>query len=273
MKKILRITLWGGAIFAVLVLGLFLYLRNADLSVYKHHIEAFLSRKIGHELRIDGTFELHFGSHTSLTAEQIGLTNPDWPSASEIATVGHVSVTVDLWSLLSGPVIVEHFEVNDLRIRLDRDAQGKANWKTGAEPAESAGSGGFDPSSIAFREVRVADVDFRFDDALREQPLHIKLNTLTINPDQDNILDLDLDALVNDIPVRADGKLGPWDHLIDGSSIIADLDLTLGRTRLGVDGTVDDLKALEGVELNLNASSVPSDCRRSPPASSKSPAG
>ena len=252
MKKILRITLWGGAIFAVLVLGLFLYLRNADLSVYKHHIEAFLSRKIGHELRIDGTFELHFGSHTSLTAEQIGLTNPDWPSASEIATVGHVSVTVDLWSLLSGPVIVEHFEVNDLRIRLDRDAQGKANWKTGAEPAESAGSGGFDPSSIAFREVRVADVDFRFDDALREQPLHIKLNTLTINPDQDNILDLDLDALVNDIPVRADGKLGPWDHLIDGSSIIADLDLTLGRTRLGVDGTVDDLKALEGVELNLN---------------------
>jgi uncharacterized protein involved in outer membrane biogenesis len=252
MKKIFRIALWTAAIFAVLVLGMLVYLRNADLSVYKDYVEAFLSRKIGHELRIDGAFELHFGSHTSLTAERISLSNPEWPSAAEIASAEHVSATVDLWSLLSGPVIVDALEVRGVRIHLERSADARANWTTGKETEEAGESGGFDPTGIAFRHVGVANVDFRFDDALREAPLHVKLERLTIEPDQDNVLDLDLDAVVNDIPVWADGKLGPWDHLIDGSSITADLDLTLGRTRLGFNGTVDDLKALEGVELDLN---------------------
>ena len=251
MKKIVRITVWVVAIFAVLILGLLLYLRNADLSIYRGHIEAFLSRKIGHQLRIDGTFELHFGSHISVTAEQISLANLDWPSVTEIAEAGHVSITVDLWSLLSGPVIVEALEVRGVRIHLERNAGAQANWMTGQETEEPAEPGGFNPSRIAFRDVRVEDVDFRFDDALREQPLLIRLDGLTIDPDQDNILDLDLTAVVGDIPVWADGKLGPWDHLISGSDITADLDLTLGRTRLGIDGRVQDLKTLEGVELDL----------------------
>jgi uncharacterized protein involved in outer membrane biogenesis len=252
MKKIVRITVWVVAIFAVLIFGLLMHLRNADLSIYRDQIEAFLSRKIGHELRIDGRFELHFGNHISVTAEQISLSNPDWPSGAEIAGAGHVSITVDLWSLLSGPVIVETLEVRDVRIHLERNAGAQANWMTGQETEEPAEQGGFNPSRIAFRDVRVADVDFRFDDALREQPLLIRLDSLTIYPDQDNVLDLDLTAAVGDIPVRAAGKLGPWDHLISGSDITADLDLTLGRTRLGIEGRVQDLKKLEGVELDLN---------------------
>lgn len=252
MKKIPRITLWAIATLAVLVLGLLLYLRNADLGVYKDHIEAFLSRKIGHELHIDGAFELHFGSHTSLIADEISLANPDWPPAAEIVQAGHLAVTVELWSLLSGLVIVEALEVRDVRIRLQRNAEAAANWKSGNKVEESGESGGFDPTRIVFKDVRIAGIDFQFDDALRERPIRVALERLTILPDRDKILDLDLSAVVGDIPVRADGKLGPWDHLITGRDVTADLDLTLGRTRLGIEGSVADLRALEGVELTLD---------------------
>ena len=55
MRKLFRILLWdAGGTRAVLAVGLFTYLRSADLSVYQDQIETFASRQIGHELNIDG---------------------------------------------------------------------------------------------------------------------------------------------------------------------------------------------------------------------------
>jgi len=77
MHKILRISVWVLAVFLVLMTAAFMYLRNADLSVYEEQIEGFLSEAIGHKLDVDGLFELHFGKLTEVTAEQITLTNAD----------------------------------------------------------------------------------------------------------------------------------------------------------------------------------------------------
>ena len=107
MRKVLRFSLWALGVFALLLAGVFMYLRNADLSVYEDQIEGFLSDAIGHKIDFDGLFELHFGRLTELTAEEIKLTNTDWQPDPVIASVGHLSVSVDLWSLISGPIFIE----------------------------------------------------------------------------------------------------------------------------------------------------------------------
>jgi hypothetical protein len=78
MRKVLRFSLWALGVFAVLLAGTYLYLRNADLSVYEDQIEGFLSDAIGHKVDFDGLFELRFGMLTEVTAEEIKLTNIDW---------------------------------------------------------------------------------------------------------------------------------------------------------------------------------------------------
>ena len=82
------------------------------------------------------------------------------------------------------------------------------------------------------------------------RPINATIGHLTISPDVNDILDLDLQGTANEMPLWADGKLGPWQNFLDGRDITADFDLTLGPVSLTLRGSVDDLTNLEGVELN-----------------------
>jgi len=252
MRKVLRFSVWVLAVFFVLMAGAFMYLRNADLSVYEDQIEGFLSKTIGHKLDVDGLFELHFGKLTEVTAEQITLANADWQTDPVIASVGHLSVSVDLWSLISGPIIIEKLDIRNVRIRLEKDDKAQANYATGRVRDESEPKVEFDRGLIAFWNVQVQDVQFAYLDPARRRPLNIELEQLTVSPDENHVLDLDLNGIINEIPVWADGKLGPWQNLLDGHDILADLDLTLGQIRISIDGSVDNLPRLVGTELTLS---------------------
>jgi len=219
----------------VLTVGLFTYLRSADLSVYEDHVEAFLSDKIGHRLDIDGLFELQVRKLTKLTAEDVTLSNGDWPSESTIVSAGHISITIDLWSLIRGPLIIEDLDIRGITVYLERDGEGKANWMTG-RPASGEVSE-FDAQLIAFRDVQVEDVQMSYVDPARRRPLNISIEQLIVSPDENDILDLDLQGTVNELPLWADGKLGPWQNLLDGKDLTADLDVTLGQLRLAVAGS------------------------------------
>jgi uncharacterized protein involved in outer membrane biogenesis len=254
MRKVLRFSLWALGVFAVLLAGTYLYLRNADLSVYEDQIEGFLSDAIGHKVDFDGLFELRFGMLTKVTAEEIKFTNIDWQPDPVIASVGHLSVSVDLWSLISGPIIIEALDIRNVRIGLEKNDEAQANWATGSVRDESEPDGEFSPGQIAFRQVRVQDVQFVYLDPARPRPLNVELEQLTVSPDESHVLDLDLNGSVNEFPVWADGKLGPWENLLDGHNIIADLDMSLGQVRITVEGSVDNLPKLVGTELSVNIS-------------------
>lgn len=251
MRRTIRIFVWVLAVVVILTAAAFTYLRRTDLSVYESQIEGFLSDAIGHTLDVDGLFELRFGGMTELTAEEISLSNADWQPDPVIVSVGHLSVTVDLWSLVSGPVIIEDLELRDIHVRLERNAESQANWESGKVRGDGEQKSEFDPELIAFKEVRVQDVQFAFTDPARRRPLNLTIDHLTVNPDESNMLELDLRGVINEIPLWADGKLGPWANLLDGRDISADLDLTLGRVRLAIKGLVSDLPSLEGIELSL----------------------
>lgn len=252
MRKLIRISLWILAAVVSVAVVLVLYLRNTDLSVYQEHIEVYLSEKIGHELDFDGLFELRFGSLTELSAEEVTLSNADWPTEPVIISAGRISVTIDLWSLIRGPLIIEEVDVGEVRIYLERDAERQANWMT-AKPVSDEFSE-FDTELIAFRDVHVESMQILYIDPARRRPLDILIEQLIVRPDDSDILDLDLQGTVNELPLWADGKLGPWQNLLDGRDLTADLDVTLGQLRLAVAGSGEDVRTLTGVEAKFGLS-------------------
>jgi len=254
MRKLLRISLWVVAALVVLAVGLFTYLRSADLSVYQNQIESFVSRKIGLDLAIEGQFELNFGSATRLVAENVSLSNPEWESDPRLLYVGHVTVIVDFWSLFSAPFIVEDLRARDIRIRLEKSADGEANWVTSVSKEAPKSDGNIDLHRIGFRNVQIDTVEFAYIDPARRRPVHALIGHLTITPDANDILDLDLQGVINEMPLWADGKLGPWQNFIDGRDIFSDLDLTLGPVTLALEGSAVDLRQLEGVRANAELS-------------------
>ena len=248
MRKILRISLWILVALIVLAAGLFAYLRNADLSVYQNQIESFASRKIGLDLSIDGRFELYFGGTTRLVAEDVSLSNPQWEPDPTLLEVGHVTVVIDFWSLFSAPFIVEELTVRDIRAQLEKSADGQINWALPVADKVADGDDSLDLHRIGFRRVQVENVDFSFVDPTRPRPINATIEFLTVNPDDNDILDLDLQGAINELPLWADGKLGPWQNFVDGRDVSTDLHLTLGAVTLALEGSADDLPQLEGVK-------------------------
>jgi uncharacterized protein involved in outer membrane biogenesis len=249
-RRIIRIFTWTLALLVLLTAGLYAYLRNADLSMYQDHIEALVTKSIGHELQVGGRFELQFGATTTVVAEDVVLSNPDWPDTGELIRVEHLTFAFDTWSLLSRPFIVEELRTNGIRGRLVRGPAGRFNWVSErVAPREEPGAP-LDLNRLAFRVIDIRDAEFVLEDPARPRPLHLDIETLSVTPDDNGILDLDLRGDINDLDLWADGKLGPWRNFINGRDISADLDLTLGQVNLSLTGTVADLLRLEGLQLN-----------------------
>jgi uncharacterized protein involved in outer membrane biogenesis len=250
VRKLFRIMLWTLAVLSVLAVGLFAYLRSADLSVYQDQIEAFASRQIGHELSIDGRFELYFGGSTRIVAEDVSLLNPEWVSDPVLVHVDHLTVVLDFWSLFSSPFVVESLTVRGFRSRLETTADGEMNWVPPIVKELSKDPGEIDLHQIAFRIVQIDDSEVVHISPGWHRPVTVSIESLSVSPDANDILDLDLNGYINDLPMWADGKLGPWRNFLDGRDISADLDLTLGRVKLTVAGSVENLPRLEGVEID-----------------------
>ena len=254
MRKLFRILLWTLAALTVLAVGLFSYLRSADLSVYQEQIESFASGKLGHELNIDGRFELYFGSSTRIVAEDVSLLNPAWESDTRLVHVDHLTVVLDFWSLFSSPFVVESLHVWGIRGRLETLANGEMNWVPPIVKALSNDGGEVDLHQIAFRNVQIDDSEVLHISPGWHRPVLASIEHLSVTPDDSDILDLDLIGSINDLPLWADGKLGPWQNFLVGRDIFADLHLTLGTVKLTVAGSVDDLPRLEGVEIDAELS-------------------
>ena len=256
MHKTIKIALWFLGVLLTVLAGIALYLRSADLSVYEDQIEGLLSNAIGHKVNVEGLFELRVGRITYLTAEDISITNPDWPAESQLLTVEHFSVAVDTLSLVSNPIIVENLDLQSANIIVEKNTDGALNWDSSSTNSSSPASDSADQSSadlnrIAFRHVDVRNVALAYDSDERAEPLTVDISGLTIEPDAAGILDIDLDGNVNNHPLTADGKVGPWRNFLAGKDLSANLDLSLGRIRMSVVGAAEDLQLLQGVESQV----------------------
>ena len=251
MSKLLKAFAWILAAVALLAAGLFLYLKNADLSAYEEEIEAYLSMAIGHEVEVGGALELSFGNLTQLTAEQVTISNTDWQPESRLLSAEHLSVTVRLWSLIDSPIVIEDFELRGLDVIVAKNSAGQSNWDSGDTRQPATKQDKFDPDLIAFRNAHLTDVHFVLVDSARARPLNVLLKQLRIDPGEDDILSLDLAGAINEFPLVAQGKVGPWQNLLDGQDLAVDLDMTLGRVSLAVDGSIADLVTLAGVNTTL----------------------
>jgi uncharacterized protein involved in outer membrane biogenesis len=254
MRLLLKILAWTLLVIVVLTGGLYLYLRNADLNVYEEQIEGLLTKAIGHEVDFNGVFELRFGRITTVTAENISIRNPDWNNNQPIVNVERFFVSLRTWSVLIGPAIVEELEISGLDVRLERNEAGDANWESAktSVKAEAKPPGEFNPNAVVVKELQITSARFNLSNPAREKPINALISSLTISPDADAVLAIDLDGVINDYALLADGKIGPLENLIKATDVSADLDLTLGLLQLSLDGAVADLRNLRGVSLLLN---------------------
>ena len=255
--SVVRILRWIGVSVLFVALALILHLSFGDLGWIRPRAEAAISKATGREFEIAGGLSLDVLPTPSLVAEKVTLTNAEWGSDPLMVKVEHLSVRVELWSLVSGPIRIEEVRLRDVEVLLETNADGEVNWKMGSgeapgKPVE-AQSGESEkleiPGVVDLGEIRNVVVTIRGPEE-KEQVVTIESLDIETAVGQ---LALEGHGQIDDFPWRLSGLIGAWDSTDD--PLRPRIEAALGDLELNIAGQVTNSPMLEGTELTLDVSS------------------
>ena len=245
---IVRSLKWILILLILLLLTAAIYLTYADLNWMKPRIESAVADATGRTLKMNGDFDLAIIPSPAVTVEDVSFSNADWGSAPMMAQIGHFSVEVGLWSLLSGPVRIHSLRLNDVDVLLEKNQEEQANWELGTqdskeqEPTEEpdSGSSGSDglPVILEFAEIRNIKVTYKEAEA---EPSIATLASLDINSDDATYMNINASGEVTGQAVKLAARLGPEKAMAAGPGIEVSLEPAYGEYSFKANGTLDAL--------------------------------
>lgn len=147
MKRILII---AGAIVFILIAVLVTVPFLIPSSVYKAQIESAASQALGRDVTLKGAPRVSILPVISASIDGVEVANPEGFSDPLMVEAGSLRASVKILPLLSRRVEIAQITLKDSTVRLERLADGRANWEfsagseTGSEEQPSDGSGGFE---------------------------------------------------------------------------------------------------------------------------------
>ena len=127
-----RLALITVSVLIALVVIAIVLLTTVDLGRFKSNFEQIVTEATGREFVIAGRFEPSIGNTVDLVAENVRLANADWGTSTNILELERVVVSIDTWSLLSGPIDVINLEVEGLTLHVEKNpATQQSSWSFG----------------------------------------------------------------------------------------------------------------------------------------------
>ena len=247
--KVLRIAL---AVFGalVLILGSVVVYFLLDTNRLKGPLAKLISAQTGRDLTIHGDLSLHLGRQLNLGISGAELANADWAADPAMVTVDRISITVDVASLFDGPLLIEQLRIDGARVSLEEAADGAGNWQIFEDDAEEESGFAFDEGlPVVVRRLNVDDCLVTYLTPERSSPLRLEIVSLDQGADADGFLDLSGQGVLEDRPVSIEGRIGPFDALLNARNFRHQLAISIGDTQVRSRGSVGDLRQLEDIEL------------------------
>ncbi|MGH6630956.1 MAG: AsmA family protein, partial [Burkholderiales bacterium] len=131
-RRLLRWTLWTAvSLFLIGVLG-FAYVTfigiTVDASLLRGRIATVFSDTLGRTVRFEGPMELEISARPKLRVGGLHIANAPGFEGDEYASLGEARLALDLWPLLQRRLKIEEVTGSNVRVRLQRRADGTSNW-------------------------------------------------------------------------------------------------------------------------------------------------
>jgi AsmA family protein len=238
----------GVAGFAVLVLvagiGGFIWLRTAD---FKSLVEREASEALGRSVTAS-RLEVRWGNPLKVELADLRIANAPWGSQPDMVRIARLSALIDPWALWHGVVRYERLRIDDAKVVLERDPDGRGNWKfEGGEsglvlvPKDRTRF----PTLIDFAGERGL-ITYR---TRSGQVLRIALDSVAItSPDDITPARVVATGAYNDVPVELDATTDGYAALRDPTlPFVMRFTLTGQDSQIAFDGTAMGPLDFEGV--------------------------
>ncbi|MGC3981832.1 MAG: AsmA family protein [Steroidobacteraceae bacterium] len=183
MTRALKIIVWiAVAALGLSVVCIVLLVRFFNPNDYKAQIEQWVEQQTGRNFTLDGDLQWRVWPSVALTLPPARLAaSPNWlkqgATDGDFAEWQRASLSVRVWPLLQRRLEFGVLSLRGLRLRLQRDAQGDANWQDLLQLLTAEDQ----PSRWQFERlagVELEDVDLQFDDQLGARRSRLQLSFL-----------------------------------------------------------------------------------------------
>ncbi len=251
MRWVRRLLIAVSVIVAILVATIaFLFL--VDLGRFKGTVEHVVSDATGRQFTIDGSFEASLGSMFDLVAEDVTLSNAEWGTADNILELERIVISVDTWSLLSGPIEVLNLEVEGLDIHVEKNPETlRHSWSFKDKARRPPGT----PRKrfelpLWLKTAELADIRVVYGQGWLDEPRTVAVSEAEFFADESDLLRMSLNGAIDDKPLSGTGMVGPLRALLDGYGPRWQLEVSIGEFVAATEGTFADLFRAQGPTIN-----------------------
>ena len=264
MKNFLK---WGaiivGCLAVVIIAALLIIPMFFDLQEYKPVIENKVAEATGRPFSVGDDLKLSLFPWAGVSLSDLKLGNTGGFSEKEFVNIKSFEVRVKLLPLISKEIEVKRFVMDEPRIVLVKNKNGRGNWEQPGKKNEStakkpeAGSPG-DIGGLPISALTVGNFAIKKGSALwidhttntRKEVQNIKLNLKDVSLERP--VKVDFSAELDNQPLSVSGTVGPVGSGMEKGVVPLDLSLkALKQLVLKLKGNLENPATTPGVDLDI----------------------
>jgi uncharacterized protein involved in outer membrane biogenesis len=256
-KRKRRALIWTGSIvgvFAVLAVALLIFVSTLDQNRAKTYIAAAVHTATGRQLSINGDIRLDLGWLSRVSASEIQFQNAAWSEHPQMAEIALFDVEIDLWQLIRHfRVVLPTVTLSHTKVRLEKNAEGSANWEFHAAPAVTEPVGPENRSNFpVIEKVVIKDGALLFDD--RESKTQIELK---VTAEGAGFLDapvkLQAEGTYQKLPLTLSLAGGSYQNLRSSDEPYPlQVNLRAGKLKARINGNLTEPLVMKGEDVTLD---------------------
>ncbi len=225
MKKFIKWIFIGSGLFFILIaISLIVIPKFVNVEKYKPYIESRVSDAIGLPFKLNGNLNLSFFPWTGISFTDLSIGNSPGFKEKNLLTIKSFKVKMKLLPLLSRKVEVKEFIVEEPRLFLEKQKNGKGNWEGIGEKKDKIVSreknkkierksdkDEFPVKSIFVKKISIKNGSVQFNDDISGDEK--KISDLSFNTDNvsfDKPVNFDFSAKINGYLMSIKGKAGEF---------------------------------------------------------------
>ena len=265
-------------LFAVLVVGVFVFIKTFDLNSYKSYAEKIVQEQLGRKLSLNGEAYLGLSLVPTIVLEDVEFANPSWAKNSQMVKVKKLDVKFAILPLLNQQIVIDKVILEEPQINLEVAKNGDTSWDFPAldtpQPQQSkkaesgwlisvanatetvASAENSTPdamlTSIVAKMVQIENGTLIYDDAQSGDKTEVIINHLDLSiPTPDDLITLNVDAVYNGEQIIASGTIGSITEILADKVYPINLQVKAYGMAAKANGNLNNMLSKLTYNLNL----------------------
>ena len=250
------------AVSVVLLIVVYIIAASYDYNKLKPLITDTTKEYTGRELALGGDIDLKIGFPPTLEVNNVSFQNAAWGSQPQMVQLQKLQVKISILPLVRGNIHVNRLILMEPKFLLEMDKSGKSNLDFDVpKPAESQKPAekteGEGQTSFELEEVEIKDGNITYIDHQTGQTHAVEIASLNLQtPQFGDGVDIDIKGSYNKTPFQLEGHMGLLSRALNSKEKWPlKLEAQAVKTKVSIEGSIQDLMNARGIDLKLKAES------------------